>query len=239
MAQLEPQAEARAAFLFSAARALDDDERARSKQMKGQAEATLADAEKHGKDCRAEGASLTERRDEVRATLDTDMAAYETGLYESLQEGLALGPACDDLAHAGSNRAREDRVAFQQDKLNLIDFVLIPQAHERTLKANVKVSELRHLIASLTAILHHDERCKLIEPLRLFEGGNVAIFGAKTAELRAQAAELLRLWKNAENELAAYQKSQAARQSARMAGGLTRAEIVAGNIARRTASNIT
>jgi hypothetical protein len=236
MSQLDPQAEERIAFLMDAGRALCDDERRQTKEIGTQAQEDLAKADERGEECRAEEARLTERRGEENAALDTDMAEYETVLYESLQDGIALGSASDELAIAGRVRSYEDRVTLRQERLNLIDFVLLPKAHEDTLTANVKAAELRHLIASVVAILHQDECSRLAEPLRLFQGGHVAVFGQRSAELRADAAELLRQWKLAENGLIEYQRSQAARQTARMAGGLSRAEIVAGAIARRKAS---
>jgi hypothetical protein len=166
---------------------------------------------------------------------DAATEEYETAFDDGLREKIALGPSCDDLAIAGRIRSLEDRVNIRDQAINLIDFVLFPQTHERTLKANVKVLELKHLRASLIATLHHDEQCKMLNPLRMFEGGKIAVFGQRSAELRAEAAQLLGRWRQSENELAAYQKAQAARQSARMTGGPSRAEIVAGNIARRSA----
>ena len=105
---------------------------------------------------------------------------FEVALYDGLREKLALGAGCDDLAIAARNRTLEDRVTFQQEALNLLDFVLIPQAHEATLKANVRVWELKHLIASLVAILHHDKQARLLAPVMELEG-HAAVFGTKSA----------------------------------------------------------
>jgi hypothetical protein len=231
---IDPEGEAYTAFLFSQARELSDDERADSKRMKLQAEEVLTGAEKHAEDCVSEEINLTRTRGEVTAELNPAIEAFEVAVYDGLREKLALGSACDALAIAGRIRPLEDRVAFQQEALNLLDFVLIPQAHEDTLKANVKVWEFKHVIASLVAIIHHDKQARLLAPVMELEG-HAAVFGTKSAELRAQAAEFLRRWRQSENELIAYQNAQAIRQQARMAQGLTRAEVVAGAVARRNA----
>jgi uncharacterized coiled-coil protein SlyX len=232
---IDPEGEAYTAFLFSQARELNDDERTDSQRMEAEGKLALTEAENHIKDCGAEEVNLARTWDEVTAELNPAMEAFETALFDGLREKIALGAACDDLALAARIQALKDRVTFQQEVLNLIDFVLTPQAHEATLKAHVKVWEFRHLVASLVAILHHDKQARLLAPVMELEGGHAAVFGAKSAELRAQAAEFLRRWRQSENELIAYQNAHAARQSARMAGGLTRAEIVAGAVARRNA----
>jgi hypothetical protein len=232
---IDPEGEAYTAFLFSQARELTDDERADSQRMEAEGKLALSEAEKYAEDCGAEEVNLARTWDEVTAELNPAMEAFETALFDGLREKIALGPACDDSAIAARIRPLKDRVTFQQEVLNLLDFVLSPQAHEHTLKANVHIWEFRHLVASLVAILHHDKQARLLAPVMELEGGHAAVFGAKSAELRAEAAEFLRRWRQSENELLAYQNAQAARQSARMAGGLTRAEVVAGAVAGRNA----
>ena len=231
---IDPEGEAYTAFLFSQARELNDDERADSQRMAAEGKLALAEAEKHAEGCVSEEVNLTRTRGEVTAELTPAIEAFEVALYDGLREKLALGSACNNLAIAGRIRPLEDRITFQQEMLNLLDFVLIPQAHESTLKANVKVWEFKHVIASLVAILHHDKQARLLAPVMELEG-HAAVFGTKSAELRTEAAEFLRRWRQSENELTAYQNAQAARQQARMAQGLTRAEVVAGAVARRNA----
>jgi hypothetical protein len=154
---IDPAGEAYTAFLFSQARELNDDERADSERMEAEAKLALSEAEKHAEDCASEEVNLTRTRGQVTAELNSATEAYETGLDSALREKLALGPACDDLATAGRIRSFEDRVTIRQEACNLLEFVLTPQAHESTLKANVKVWEFKHVIASLVAILHHDK----------------------------------------------------------------------------------